>query len=367
MTLLETAPTEPRPKLRRDPLRTVGRAVRVVIAPLAGILVAAVLIQAGGFQPLPTIVVGLEYSLGSVEAIGRTIAWGLPLYVATLGVVIAYRTGIFTVGAEGQIYLGALVGAVSGAYIGGLFPSLHQAVCVILAAVAAGAVSAGFGWLATHWNVDVILSTLLGNYILVALCIFLANGPFNDPNAEAPGATVAILPSAEFPLVLARTQLTWAIIPVAGICLAVWWFLERSVIGYRWRMIGESPGFAVASGIDVARWRILAMAASGALCGIAGSLLVLSTQGRFASEIAIGLGWIAVMLALMGRSRPVLAILWVTVYSVMQAASRRIEQVAEVPSDIAVLVICTILVAAAAAPGAVALAETAWRRRHGTA
>jgi len=345
----------------------IARVARVLIAPVAGLLVAVALIQAGGFQPVPTILVGLEYALGSIDAIARTLAWGLPLYVATLGVVVGFRTGLFTVGAEGQIYVGALVGAVSGAFIGGMLPIAHQAVSLALAALVAGALSAGLGWLAAHWNVDIVLSSLLANYILVPVCIFLANGPFNDPAAEAPGATIPILPSAEFAGLLPRTQMTWGILLVVGLATLVWWVLERSIAGYRWRMIGEAPGFAAATGVNIGRWQILAMAGSGALCGVAGAFLVLATQGRFTSEIAVGLGWIAIMLALMGRSRPLLAIVWVTVYSVMQAASRRIEQVADVPSDIALLVICTILIAAAAAPGIVQLVTDVGRKRHGMA
>lgn len=356
------APARPAERSRRPLL-----IFRVLIAPAAGLLVAIALIQSGGFQPLPTILVGLEYALGSPEGISRTIAWGIPLFVATLGVAIAFRTGLFTVGAEGQIYVGALVGAVSGASIGGLAPALHQSVSIVLAAVVAGAISASFGWLSARWKVDVVLSSLLGNYILVGICVFLASGPFNDPAAEAPGATVSILPSAEFAMIVPKTQLTTAVLLVALLCLGGWWLVERSVVGYRWRMIGESAGFAVASGIDVTRARVLSMAVSGALCGIAGALLVLAGQGRFTSEIAIGLGWIAVMLALMGRAKPLIAILWVAVYSVMQAASRKIEQVADVPSDIAVLVICTILIAAAAAPGIVDLVASAWRRNRGLA
>lgn len=349
----------------------VGRAlipvIKALVAPAAGLFVAIILIQSGGFQPLPTILVGLEYSLGSVEAIARTVAWGLPLCVATLGVVVAYRTGMFTVGAEGQIYVGALVSAVTGAYVGGLVPWAHQALSIALAALTAGAVSAGLGWLAAHWDVDIVLSSLLSNYVLLGLCIFLASGVFNDPAAEAPGATLPIQPSAEFLSLIPRTQLTVAVFLVAVLCIGAWWILERSVVGYRWRMIGESPRFATSSGMDVPRWQVLSLAVSGACCGVAGALLVLASQGRFASEIAIGLGWIAVMLALMGRAKPLLAILWVGVYSVMQAASRKIEQVADVPSDLAVLVICTILIAAAAAPGAVDLVVSTWRRRRGMA
>ncbi|MFT3797133.1 ABC transporter permease [Microbacterium sp.] len=347
--------------------QTPAHAVRHLLAPAVGILLAIVLIQFGGFQGLPTIAVGLQYAVGTPEALARTVAWALPLLVATVGVVIAFRAGLFSVGAEGQIYVGALVGAVTGSALAGTLPVLHQALAIGSAAIVSGAVSAVFGWLAVRWKVDIVLSTLLGNYVLVSTCIFLAKNVFSDPEAEAPGATVPILPSAQLPVLLPRTQLTSAVFLVLVLCALVWWVMERAVTGYRWRMAGESPAFARAVGMNVARSQILACATSGALCGIAGALLVVAAQGRFTSEIAVGIGWVAIMLALMGRARVLPAIIWVLVYAVMHAASRKIEQIAHVPSDLAVLVICTVLITAAASPGLAALISDLWRRRRGMA
>ncbi|MFT4231346.1 MAG: ABC transporter permease [Leucobacter sp.] len=343
------------------------RAAQLAIAPLAGLLLAVALIAGSGHAPLPTLLAGFEYALGGPAQIARTVAWGLPLALVTLGVAVAMRSGMFSIGAEGQIYVGALVGALSGAFLGGLAPVVHQSAVVLLASLAAGLLSAGLGWLAVRWNVDVVLSSLLSNYVLMHFCILLANGPFADDGSDIPGATPQILPSARFELLVPKTQLTSGFFLVIVLAALVWWLVEKSVAGYRWRMIGESPGFARAVGIDVAGWRILSMGLSGALCGAGGAFLVMATQFRFASEIAIGLGWIAIMLALIGRSRPGLAVVWVLVYSVMRSASRRIEQVSEVPAELAVLVICTVLVIAMAAPQIVRIASENWRRRRGVA
>src|SRR5699024_1542440 len=87
--------------------------------------VTITLVRVQGFAPLQTIYAGLEYSLGSVESIASTIAWGLPLVIAALGVSIAFRSGMFNIGAEGQIYAGAMAAALVGAYLGPLFSGLH--------------------------------------------------------------------------------------------------------------------------------------------------------------------------------------------------------------------------------------------------
>lgn len=338
---------------------------KVLVAPVVGLIVAIILIQSGGFQGIPTILVGLEYALGGLQPIARTLAWALPMLVASLGVAVVFRAGLFSLGAQGQIYTGALAGAMSGAVIGGLAPVAHQLLSIVIAAVISAAFSFGLGWLHTRWKVDIILASLMSNYILVSVCNFFANGPFNDPAAEAPGASLQAVPSAMFQNIMPRTDMTTALFVVIVLCAAVWWLMERSVLGYRWRMVGEAPGFAATTGMNVPRLQNLAMAVSGGLCGIAGALLVLAGQGRFTSDIAVEFGWIAVMLALMAKARPLYAVLWVLVYSTMQGASRKIEQVAEVPSELAVLVICCILVASAATPGGYRWIASMWRRRRG--
>lgn len=345
----------------------VKRIMQMLVAPVAGVLLTVVLIEGSGHASLPTLMAGFDYALGGFDQIARTVAWGLPLVLVTIGVAIAMRTGMFSIGAEGQIYVGALVGALAGAFIGGFAPVVHQAITMLLAALAAGLISAGLGWLAVRWNVDVVLSSLLSNWVLMHFCIFLANGPFADPTTDVPGGTPQILPSARFELLIPKTQLTSGVFVVIVLAILVWWIVEKSVAGYRWRMIGESRGFARAVGIDVARWQIMSMGLSGALCGVGGAFLVMAAQYRFASEIAIGLGWIAIMLALIAKSRPALAIVWVLVYSIMRSASRRIEQVSEVPAELAVLVICVVLVMAMAAPQIVKSVSENWGRRRGVA
>jgi ABC-type uncharacterized transport system permease subunit len=329
------------------------RLVQALLAPAAGLVLAVVLIQTHGYQAIPTIWAGLDYAVGDFQSIARTIATGLPLYLAAVGVTIAHRAGLFTLGAQGQIYAGALSGAVVGAFIGPMFPALHQLLCLAIAGVSGAAISVAIAWLKNTWNVDEILSSLLSNYILVLVCTLLANGPFHDPQAEAPGATVPIQSSASFVLLIPRSQLTSGIFVVATFCAVAWWLVERSAIGYRWRMAGQAPGFAKAVGINVSSARIGSMAASGALCGIAGAFIVMASQGRFTADIAVEVGWTAIMLALMARSRPAFAVVWVTVYAVIQASSRGIEQASGVPSELALIIICAILFVASGAPGIV--------------
>ncbi len=368
MSFLQTRPikvgraTGPRSWMATATGRTIVTSVFIIAVAL---VTAIILIQMQGYEAFGTLGAGLQYALGSGTSIARTLAWGLPLYVAALGVAIAFRSGMFNIGAEGQVYAGALAAALAGAYLGPMFTGLHLVVATAAAAIAGGAIAAGLGWLRAAWDVDEVLSTLLSNYIIILFTTYLATGPLRDPSRQS-GTTKEIFDTARFTEIFPRTGFTWAIIVVILACVGTWWLSERTIVGYRWRMTGESPGFATAVGINVKRSRILSMMTSGALAGIGGSLLVTASQGRFWTEIGSGIGWDAVLIALIARARPIPTIVWVTIYCVMRATARGIEQVSTVPSELSLILISVIIVAAAAKSGLFARIASLQARFTGT-
>lgn len=339
----------------------VRRIAELSLAPLTGLALAIFFIQLYGFQGLPTLAIGLSSAVDSPQNLASTLGWALPMFPAAIGVAVAFRSGMYTLGVEGQVYLGAFAAGVVGAFVAVPSSIAHIALCLAAASLGGALVSAFLGWLRTAWNVDII-SSLFSNPIVIGVCLYFSSGPLSDPLSPAPGATPLVADTARFENLVPRSQLTTAVFVVLAIVLVCWWLLDKSTLGYRWRMAGESPGFATAVGINVPRARLSAMAVSGALCGLAGSLLVLSSQGRFSADVAHEFGWIALMLALIARLKPLAIVAWVGVYAILQSASRRIEQLAHVPSDMAAIIICAVLIAAAAAPGAVDLGARALTR-----
>lgn len=335
---------------RRATAHTVRTVVNGVFVLVVALLAAIVLIQAQGYAALPTIGLGFEYALGSPTAIARTFAWGLPLVVAALGVSLAFRSGMFNLGAEGQVYAGAMAAALVGVYVGPVLSPLHLLLTLAGAALTGGALAGALGWLRARWRVDEVVSTLLSNYIVILFCTYLVTGPLRDTSRQS-GTTQRVHDTAMFPELLPRTGLTWALAVVAIIAGFVWWLSERSVTGYRWRMTGDAPGFAAASGIDTTRAQIRSMIVSGALVALAGSLLVTASQGRYWTEIGSGIGWDAVMIALIARARPVPTMIWVGIYAIMRSTARGMEQVSTVPSELSSVLIAIIIIAAAARAG----------------
>lgn len=314
------------------------------------VIAAVVLIQAQGYAAMPTIAAGFEYAVGSPTAMARTFAWGLPLVVAALGVSLAFRSGMFNLGAEGQVYAGAMAAALTGAYLGPMFSGLHLIITTFAAAVAGGLIAGGLGWLRAKWNVDEVVSSLLSNYIVILFCTYLVTGPLRDPSRQS-GTTQRVHDTAMFQEMVPRTGLTWGVILVALVAVFVWWLSERSVTGYRWRMTGNAPGFAANVGVDTVRSQIRSMIVSGAFAAVAGSLLVTASQGRYWTEIGSGIGWDAVLIALVARARPIPTIIWVAIYSLMRSTARGIEQVSTVPSELSSVLISVIIIVVAARAG----------------
>lgn len=337
------------------------RAIETAATLGAGVALAVLLVRAAGFDPASTLAAGLTYTFADGPHLAAMIAGALPLLVVAIGVAVAFRAGMFNIGAEGQLYLGAMAAAIVGASVGPIANPLHLGLCLLASATAGGLLAAGLGWLRAYWGVDEVLSTLLSNYIAVLFCTYLANGPLRDPSRQS-GSTATVHDTARFATMVSGTQLTTALVLVVILTGAIAWVLGKSTLGYRWRMAGIGPLFADASGMDVARLRVGAMALSGALCGIGGGLLVTASQGRFWSEIGGGIGWDAVLVALIAQSSIVGVVAWTLIYASLRSVARGMEQAAGIASELSDVLIAAIVILVAVRTGAFSALMTRGQR-----
>lgn len=319
-----------------------------------GLLLAIILIRVSGYEPVSALSAAFQYALGSVPHAADTVSNGLPLMLAALGVGVAFRSGMFNIGAQGQLFLGALVAAIAGAYMGPFFSPAHIAICFVFAAAVGGLAALALGWLRTKLGVDEVLSTLLANYIIILFATYLVNGPLHDPTRQN-GTTRTVHTTAMFPTLVNGSQLTTGLFLVVGLTAATYWIGQHSIVGYRWRMVGLNDNFAEAVGIRVTGHRLAAMTMSGALCGCAGALLVTTSQGRFWTGIDGGIGWDSVLIALVAGARPASIIIWSLVYSIMGSGAIGMEQAAGIPAEFSEVIIALIIIAAAARSGSVSI------------
>jgi general nucleoside transport system permease protein len=287
----------------------------------------------------------------AIRPLTATLTFATPLIVAGLGVGLGFRVGMFNIGGRGQM----LVAAAAAGYIGfavPLPPVIHVTVAV-LAGVAAGALWGGIvGLLKARTGAHEVIVTIMLNFIALYLISFLLRTP---GALQAPGSsnpkTAPMLDTAIFPKLLGPSyNLHAGFLLVIGATVFVWWLLGRSSMGFKFRAVGENAHAARVAGINVNRVYVLAMVISGALVGLAGVSQVLGTEvNGFSAGIDAGIGFDAITVALLGRSKPWGIFVAGILFGAFKAGGFAMQAAESVPIDI-VLVVQSLIVLFIAAP-----------------
>lgn len=224
-----------------------------------------------------------------------------------LSVAVAFRVGLFNIGAQGQLMVGALAAAVVGAKVE-LPGALHVLLCLAVAAVAGALYALGPALLKLKRGVHEVISTIMLNWVAVSLVEnWLITGPLR---ATATGdlsisGTDQVHESAVLPRLLGESsRLNLGFVLAVLAALATWAFLSRFRRGYEWRVIGLSPDAAQAAGIDVGRGLVEAMCLAGAFAGLAGATLVLGTELKYPATLGAPYGFDGIAMALIGQGHP---------------------------------------------------------------
>jgi ABC-type uncharacterized transport system permease subunit len=313
-----------------------GGAVMSVLAVLVALVVGAVLIAltdqkvqaaAGYFMARPTDTLGAIWAAvsggylalfqggvynyldptfaGGIAPLLNSIGFATPLIAAGLGIGLGFRAGMFNIGGQGQMLIGGAFGGLVGFALP-LPPGIHIIVAV-LAALVGGAVWGGIvGVLKARTGANEVIVTIMLNYIAFYLIDYLLHTPVLQKAGSSDPKTPAELPTAIFPPLFGpQYSLNLGFILVIIATIVTWWILGRSSLGFKFRAVGLNPKAATVAGINVKRMYIYVMAISGALVGFAGVYQVLGqvTTG-FTNAFDAGIGFNAITVALLGRSRP---------------------------------------------------------------
>lgn len=239
-----------------------------------------------------------EYLLG--QLLYKATALALP----GIAVAIALDAGMFNIGAEGQLTAGVLACAIVGVALPDATPAvLAVPVCLLAAAGAGGAVGATIGALRVYRGANEVITSIMFNAIVAGLALYVGNELlFRGGTTRGPTIVDgAQLPALGFGGSAVNASLFLVVLVIAG----AWWLRSRSTWGQAWRAVGSDPDTASAAGFDVARVRILAMTASGALAGLAAANFVLGHKHAFEEGLGRGTGFLGVAAALLGRQHPV--------------------------------------------------------------
>ncbi len=281
--------------------------------------------------------------------ITETLTFSTPLIFAGLGLGIGFRAGLFNIGAQGQIILGAVVGGFVGFGMD-LPPGLHLLLAVIGAFVG-GAVWGGIaGFLKARTGANEVIVTIMLNSVALYLIGYLLTTDLFQGGSNNQPISPPIPSSAKYPLLLGSDfRLHTGFLLALAAAAAVWWLMERSTLGFQFRALGSNPHAARTAGMDVENGYFWAMALAGGLAGLGGSAQILGTQSALTGGIAASFGFDAITVALLGRSRPVGTVLAAILFGALRAGGFSMQGREGIPVDL-ILVVQSLIVLFIAAP-----------------
>ena len=279
----------------------------------------------------------------------ETLTFATPLILSGLAVTLAFRVGLFNIGAQGQIILGATFAGVVG-FMMELPPGIHL-LAVVLAGALGGALWGGIaGFLKAKTGAHEVIVTIMLNYIAISLVLYLLKNQLRDPASSNP-ISPRMHESAMFPLLLGPNYRVHAglILAIAAV-FVVSWLLNRSTLGFEYRAIGANPRAARTAGMLVSRGYITVMLISGALAGLAGVTQLAGTEKILDSDVAGSIGFDAITVALLGRSKPWGTFFAALLFGAFKAGGTSMAVNADVSIDIVAVVQSLIVLFIAAPP-----------------
>jgi simple sugar transport system permease protein len=279
----------------------------------------------------------------SLTPLSETFTYATPLVIASVGVALSFQTGLFNIGANGQAVLGGILGVAAGSMWS--LPTIwHFPVTMgagIVGGMAGGAIP---GVLKAYTGAHEVITTLMLNYVFAALLLYCVLSTALQQPGQSSDISRTLDPSAQLaPLFgdASGLRVSYGVFVAAAVVIFAWWFLDRSSLGFDFRVTGANPHAARAAGINAKHVIVLVFLISSGLAGLAGIVQVASTthfvDGGFLVGDA-GIGFTAITVALLGRNRPI-GIVWGSLlFAALDVGGRAMEAATSIPLDLATVI-----------------------------
>jgi ABC-type uncharacterized transport system permease subunit len=325
-----------------------------VLAVLTSVIVGGIVIAIVGGDPFAAFLGLAEGAFGSAAALSETAVWATPYIFAGLAVALAFKGGLFNIGAEGQLAFGAVAAAWFGyalpSVLGIDIPAIIHLPLTILAGTLAGAIWGGIpGWLKAKFGGHEVINTIMMNYIALNITSFLLNGPMKDQNPlNVVARTPLIATSAQIPVIFPNFRIHWGFIFALLVAFLIWVLLWKTTLGFEIRTAGTNPDAAKYAGVNVPRTIVISMVLSGALAGLAGAIEVTGLNYRHELGFSIGYGFDAIAIALLGKTHPAGVVLGAILFGAMRNGATRMQFLTQIPVDVISVIQALILLFVAA-------------------
>ena len=284
----------------------------LVVAPIAAavftLVVSSLLVLWAGAPVGQTYALLVKGGFGSVFALSETFTRAIPLMLTGLAAAVAFRARLFNIGAEGQLYAGALAAVAVGGLHGGsgfeVSPWVLFPLMMLAAALAGAALLLGPALLKAKMGVDEVVTTLLLNFIMLLLVSLMLDGPMKDPTAMGWPQSVALQSDLELSRLIAQTRLHTGLIGAVALAVGLWALLKYTVTGFDIRAVGANARAAAFAGVPITRTVVLVAVLSGALAGLAGAIEVAGRTGYVTLDMSPGYGYSGIVIAMLAALHP---------------------------------------------------------------
>ncbi|MEH7254927.1 ABC transporter permease [Neobacillus niacini] len=319
---------------------------RFLYLDLIGILGAVFLAIICGFiiiffvsdDPMNAISAFLAGPLSNPFNISTVINKATPLIFTGLALAVVFQTNVFSMGAEGQLFLGGFAGALAAVYIEGLPPVIHIPL-ILLCAIAGGALFGFFpGYFKAKWKADEVVTTLMLNYVAIIMTSYLVNNVFRDPTSGG----YARMPYFDKEIVLGKISgafpVHYGIFLALAAVLFIYLLLYKTRLGYEMRLVGKNAEFARYGGIKTTRIVVYSVMISGALAGLGGIVELMGIHGTYKDSFSVNLGFDGIIIALLARNNPLAVVISALFYAYLQVGGQVMQAESDVSRELAVII-----------------------------
>ncbi|HPS48784.1 MAG TPA: ABC transporter permease [Flexilinea sp.] len=325
--------TNKKNKLERSNNKGRIQAISSFLAIMMALLLSGLTISITGVNPFAAIKVLFSGAFGSPYAISETLLRTTPILIASIGLAISFRCNLTSVGAEGQMIIGAIAATLTGLKISLASPVLEIFVCIIAGFL--GGALFGFipGYLKAKLGTSEIIITIMLNYVAIDLLSYLLDGPMREEGSFYPQSAL-LDQSVWLPKILAGTRLHVGFI-IAIIFVIIYFFLIfRTPLGFKIRAVGLNSKAAEYAGVNVGKSILTAMMLSGGLAGIAGAVEIFGVHHRLLNGFTSGVGFDALAVALLGKLNPFGVFIASLFFAALKVGSNTMQHVMQVPTSI---------------------------------
>ncbi len=303
---------------------------------IVALLIGALIILAIGENPWEAYQALFKGALGNSQTFANTLSKTIPLAFTGLAVALGQRGGMLNIGAEGQLYAGAMATTVFALMFPGLPKIIMLPMCILVGFLAGMLIGAIPGYFKAKRHTSEVIVAIMLNYLVTLFTSWLVNGPLKAPGSVS--QTNPISEQAMLTRIWGNSQLTTAIFLLLIFAAVQYIFLWKSAKGFELRAVGGNRHASVSAGINSSRMMILTMMLSGGIAAMAGTTEIMGKYGSFIDGFSPSFGFTGIAVAILGRNHPVGVLLTAFLFGILDTGALRMGRVTNVSANIIVVV-----------------------------